>query len=473
MLSKLIAECSDYDFKVQVERQRPKSWLKSVSAFANNMGGSLFFGVDNDRKIVGIENPQEVCDFISEKINSKIKPTPKYELIPQNENGKVVVIVKVYPGTSTPYYYESDGIREAYIRSGNESVVAPVHILNELILKGTNQTYDSLVTRYRKSDYSFTLFEATFLEKTYTKITEQDYISFGLATNEGYLTNAGVLLADQNIYRQNRIFCTHWIGLDKTSINKAIDDKEISGGVIGQLFSALDFVRNNTKKNWHIEGLDRIVNPDYDEEAIREAIVNAIIHREYTQLGSEVSINLFDDRLEITSPGGMYSGQEIKQQMTDVVTSARRNPILADLFARMNFMERRGTGLKKITDRTNRLFGDKDNHVEFYCSGGFFRVVIYNSNYNKQLVIPLDGIDPVEHIIDNVPLNGTVNVPLNGTVKTVYEWIKKKNSYTAEDLKKLSGKSDRTVKRAIKTLKDNGFIERCGADKNGYWKILK
>ncbi len=470
MLSKLIAECSDYDFKVQVERQKPKSWLKSVSAFANNMGGSLFFGVDNDRKILGVENPQEACDFISEKINSKIKPTPKYELIPQNEDGKIVVVVKVYPGTSTPYYYESDGIREAYIRSGNESVVAPAHILNELILKGTNQTYDSLVTRYRKSDYSFTLFEATFLEKTYTKLAEQDYISFGLATKDGFLTNAGVLLADQNIYRHNRIFCTHWNGLDKTSINEAIDDKEISGGVINQLFSALNFVRDNTKKKWHIKGMVRIESLEYDEEAVREAIVNGIIHREYTQLGSEVSINIYDNRLEITSPGEMYSGEAINQEITEVVTSARRNPILADLFARMNFMERRGTGLKKITDRTNRLFGDKENHVEFYCSNGFFRVVIYNANYNKQL----DGITK-ENNDDTIngPINDTINGPINDTVKDIYLLIKSNNKYTIEDLINRSGKSKSTVKRAIQELKDKGFIERCGANKNGYWKIIK
>ena len=101
----------------------------------------LFPGVDNDKHIVGIENPQKTSDFISETINARIKPTPTYVLTPYEEKGKIVICVKIYSGTATPYYYDADGVKEAYIRSGNEPIVAPNHILNELILKGTNQTY--------------------------------------------------------------------------------------------------------------------------------------------------------------------------------------------------------------------------------------------------------------------------------------------------------------------------------------------
>lgn len=110
-----------------------------------------------------------------------------------------------------------------------------------MILKGTNQTYDTVKTRLKKSDYSFTFFEATFFDKTHTRMTEEDYRSFALTDAEGYLTNAGTLLADQNIYRQSRIFCTRWNGLDKTStLGEALDDKEISGGLVNQLYAAID-----------------------------------------------------------------------------------------------------------------------------------------------------------------------------------------------------------------------------------------
>ena len=153
MLYQLIAECTDYDFKQALEVKKPKSWLKSVSAFANTLGGTLFFGVTNDKAAVGVEDPQGLGEKISQLINERIKPTPIYVVSNFMEDGKAIVTVKVYAGTSTPYYYVADGVQEAYIRSGNESIIAPPHILNELVLKGLNQTYDTLKTNYKKSDY--------------------------------------------------------------------------------------------------------------------------------------------------------------------------------------------------------------------------------------------------------------------------------------------------------------------------------
>lgn len=336
MLYKLIIECSDYEFKEQLETSKPKSWLKTVSAFSNGVGGTLFFGVDDNKKPISIENPKSVCDKISELINSKIAPIPTFILEPCSEqyNGKEVVYValKVMPGPSTPYYYSSDGVQEAYIRSGNQSIKAPKHILEELILKGQNRTYDSIVTRYLKRDYSFTFFEATFFEKTHTKFTESDYVSFSLMTNDGFLTNAGVLLADQNIYRHNRIVCTRWNGLNKTSLEEASDDDEYSGGIVKLLVSAFNFIRINTKKKWKKEASGRVEMPEYDEVAIREAIVNAIIHRQYTNVYSEISIDIYDDRIVITSPGPTVSGELIKKKPENDLPSIRRNPILADIF---------------------------------------------------------------------------------------------------------------------------------------------
>lgn len=468
MLHKLISECTDYDFKRELEEKKPKSWLKSVSAFANTIGGTLFFGVDNDKKPYPIENLQYVSDKISELINARIKPTPLYVLTPFNEDGNTIIAVKIYSGTATPYYYEADGIREAYVRSGNESIVAPRHILNELVLKGTNQTYDTLATGYRKSDYSFTFLEATFYEKTNTRMTEADYRSFGLVREDGLLTNAGVLFADQAVYRHNRLFCTRWNGLTKTSIlGEASDDKEIEGGILQQLYSAMDFVRNNTKKKWRKSGMVRIENPEYDEEAVREAIVNAIIHREYTRLGAEVTVNIYDNRMEIVSPGSMFSGKKIAKEVTEVVASERRNPILADLFARMNFMERRGSGLKKMTDRTNKLFNDGKNHVEFSSDDGFFRVTIYNANYG----VEAEGDNLQEQ---NAPVNTPVNAPvkLNKTKQAIYEKIVSNTSITIDELTETLGKDRRTITRNIKSLKEKGLIERVGSDKTGYWKVL-
>lgn len=129
LLNKLITECSDYDFKEQLEIKKPKGWLKTVSAFANGIGGTLFFDIDDNKKIVNIEDPKTVCNKISELINAKISPVPTYILEPclekYNNDEVVYIALKVKPGPATPYYYSSDGVKEAYIRSGNQSIEAP------------------------------------------------------------------------------------------------------------------------------------------------------------------------------------------------------------------------------------------------------------------------------------------------------------------------------------------------------------
>jgi len=472
-MKNLIAECTDYDFKIMLEIKQPKNWLKSVSAFANGLGGSLFFGIANNGDIVGLENPQKVGEKISEFIKARIKPMPNFELIPNEFEGKEYLEVAVYSGTATPYYYDFDGVKEAYIRSGNQTIIAPNHMLNELILKGTNRTNDQIATRYKKSDYSFTFFEATFLDRTHTRITENDYISFGLVNESGYLTNAGALLADQNIFFFNRVFCTRWNGLDKTSIDDdAVDDAEFSGSIVKLLESSLDFVKRNTKKRWRKEADGRKEMPEYDELAVREAIVNALIHRAYTITGAEVSINIYDDRLEVVSPGAMMSGEKMNGSMNKHIPSIRRNPILADVFARMNFMERRGSGLKKITDRTNALFTNNENHVKFFADNMFFTVIIYNANYGSEMVGDItDEENVVENVVDDVVDN--VVDELHETERQVLDVLRTDDTLAAKHIAAQIDKAPRTVQRALTVLKDKGYIERVGTDRNGKWKILK
>lgn len=255
----------------------------------------------------------------------------------------------VASGRTTPYYYKAGGIMEAYIRVGNESIVAPDYVVNELILKGTNRSFDALITDFRKTDYSFTLLEATYLERTGLRFEESDYFSFGLTDSNGFLTNTGKLLADQHIVYNSRIFCTRWNGLAKGSIfDDALDDKEYEGNLIYLLQSGSDFVRNNSKVRFSKEAAYRIDKPDYADRAVTEALVNALIHRDYIVLGSEIHIDMYDDRLEIQSPGGMFEGKPIQECDINAIGSVRRNPVIADLFHRMKFMERRGSGLTKV-----------------------------------------------------------------------------------------------------------------------------
>ena len=153
---------------------------------------------------------------------------------------------------------------EAYIRVGNESVIAPDYIVNELILKGTNQSFDTLTTEAVKKDYSFTLLEATYLERTGLRFEPSDYVSFGLADKNGVLTNAGKLMTDQHTVYNSRMFCTRWNGLEKGSIfDDALDDKEYEGNLIYLLKSGSEFIRNNSKVRFVKEAQYRVDKPDY------------------------------------------------------------------------------------------------------------------------------------------------------------------------------------------------------------------
>ena len=272
---------------------------------------------------------------------------------------------------------------EAYIRVGNESVIAPDYIVNELILKGTNQSFDTLTTDAMKKDYSFTLLEATYLERTGLRFEPSDYVSFGLADKNGFLTNAGKLMTDQHTVYNSRMFCTRWNGLEKGSIfDDALDDKEYEGNLIYLLKSGSEFIRNNSKVRFVKEAQYRVDKPDYAERAVTETLVNALIHRDYIVLGSEVHIDMFDDRVEITSPGGMFGGGSIQEYDIYSIRSMRRNPVIVDLFHRMKYMERRGSGLRKIVRETEKLPGYTEAYKpEFSSTATDFRVILKNVRF--------------------------------------------------------------------------------------------
>ena len=156
-------EASHVDYKERLEEKKPRSWLKSVSAFANTEGGHLIFGVKNEpREVVGLENPQAVVSRLTELIKVRIDPTPRYRVREVEIEGKSCVDLEIQDGPAYPYYYAFDGSHTAYVRHGDQSEEATSRELNELILQGMNQTFDALPSSYRVGDVSFTLLAATF-----------------------------------------------------------------------------------------------------------------------------------------------------------------------------------------------------------------------------------------------------------------------------------------------------------------------
>ena len=383
MIDRWIAEATECDFKVALEIKKPKSWLKSVSAFANGIGGTLFFGIDNDRNVIGLADAQTDAETISRLIKERITPYPNFILAPERQDGKDILVLSVSTGRSTPYYYKADGIMEAYIRIGNESVIAPSYVLNQLLLKGMNRTYDALDSEYDFKDYAFSKLRERYKAWTGNSMEEKLFDSFEMRDDHGKLTNAGALLADDAPIKHSRLFCTRWNGLDKSGgMVDALDSAEYSGSLIILLNEGACFVKRNMKTRWKKTANSRIEMPDYCERSVFEALVNALIHRDYLILGSEVHINIYDDHLTITSPGGMADGTRIQERDISNISSTRRNPVLADIFGRLGYMERQGSGFKKITESYRAAHNYRDElEPKFYSDASSFQVTLYNLNY--------------------------------------------------------------------------------------------
>ena len=292
------------------------------------------------------------------------------------DDNKTLLILDVQAGNETPYYYEDHGALLTFMRIGNESVPVTPAKLKELVMKGSNKSYDSLPSSYSFNNLAFTKLKSVYKQRTTNTFEDTDYESFGIIDLNDNLTNAGALLADESPVRHSRVFCTRWNGLD------AIDDEEYSGSLITLLQESLGFVRRNSKKAWRKTGDGRIEYPEYPETAVLEGIVNAIIHRDYLEIGSEVHIDMFDDRLEIYSPGGMFDGSRVQDLDLMNVPSKRRNPVLADIFNRLKYMDRRGSGFKKIlTDYKNQNNFKEELKPVFYSGFGSFTLTLFNLNY--------------------------------------------------------------------------------------------
>lgn len=468
------AETSNIDYKIALEEKKPKSWLKSVSAFANSKGGIILFGVDDStHELEGLDNVQQVAEKITEIINARILPLPRYEINSFTENGKDFLELKIGDGPSNPYYLVIDGRKEAFIRSGNQSIPAPEHILNNLILKGKNLTFDALPTDYKINDLSFTLLAATIKEKTNKKFDEnKDFFSLGLANTEKELTNAGLLLSDQNPLKQSKIVCTRWKGLNKGIIAEdAIDDKEYNGSIIALLENADSFIKNNSKMSWKVVGMERQELEEYPITARREAIVNALIHRDYQILGAEIHIDMFDDRLEITSPGGMFDGSLIQNLEIKNIPSMRRNIVIADVFSRLHYMDRRGSGLSRILESYN----DSIQKPKFISDSLSFTVIFPNKGYyktnetdeNKNIVSDRDlfFIQLYKSIQNTNIRNSTIN-----QIRNIFEKMGYNNMFSREDIKNILNIKDTRATNLISLLLDLNLIIKAEGTKYKFQK---
>ncbi len=320
-----------------------------------------------------------------------------------------------------------------------------------LVLKGSNKTFDSLRTDYQAEDYSFTILANSFKDRTKQEWDKKYLLSFGLVTGTGNLTNAGALFADDCPLWQSRLYCTRWDGTEK---GDAINDAEFTGNVLMLLREAMNFVKSNTKRGWEKLPDGRKNKPEYAERAVLEAMVNHFIHRDYTVMGSEVHLDIYDDRLTVTSPGGMYNGMLIQDLDIADVSSERRNPILANVMAQLDYMEKRGSGLTRICNETKALDGYKEElKPVFKSTPTQFQTIIFASS-------------------DTPNVGDVSETKLTERQRKILNLIRESPTITGKQMSEILSVSQRTIERDLSALQKIGVLKHEGKDNDGVWVIL-
>lgn len=280
-------------------------------------------------------------------------------------------------------------------------------------------------------------------------------ISFGLANEQGYLTNAGALLADESPVFCSRLFCTRWNGLNKSGGTvDAFDDAEYEGSVISLIENGEAFIKRNCKVMWRKTANSREEMPEYVERSYHETLINALAHRDYLVNGSEVHIDIYDDRMEIYSPGGMPDGSLIQDRDPLTVPSTRRNPVLADVLNRLGYMERKGSGFGKIISGYEfQINYDRNKRPSFRSDRYQFTVVMPNLNYN--------GTQTGTQAGTQAGTQERLNLQ-------IVKLIRQDNKISTEKIAMALGVSVRTVKRRIKEMNNVNYV---GSGFSGHWEL--
>ena len=311
------------------------TFLKTVSAFSNYNTGKIIFGVDDNGKIVGLENIEELCLDLENKINDNISPKPDFKFIKDKKKNIITLIVE--EGMNKPYLYKG----KAYKRNDTSTVEVDKIELNRLTLSGLNQYYEGL--KAKNQNLEFNILKKELEEKLFLNNFSKDILkTLNLYDEKNGYNNAAELLADKNTFS----------GIDIAKFGKNIDeilDRNllVNISIILQYKKALE-VFNRYYKYEQIIGSERIEKELIPERAFREVIANALIHRTW-DVNSNIRISMYEDKIEVSSPGGLPSGISEKEYLNGQI-SQLRNPILANIFFRLKYIEMFGTGIRRINE---------------------------------------------------------------------------------------------------------------------------
>lgn len=407
---------------------------KEIVAFANSEGGTIYIGVSDDGEVVGIEDSDKSGLQVSNMVHDNIKPDlsmfVSYRTL--NFDGKEVLSIDVERGTNRPYYLANKGLRPegVYIRHGFSSIPASDSTIRNMIKETDGDVYEAL--RSINQDLTFNSCENEFKNRN-IDFKEQ---ALKLVSNDGLYTNLGLLLSDQCPYTiKAAVFEDYDQSLFK-------DRNEFSGSLLKQLEDVYSFIDKYNNNRSTFDKLWRIDTRDYPEKALREALLNSIVHRDYSYSASTL-ISIYKDRLEIVSVGGLMPGYELKDIKNGL--SDTRNPNLAYIFYRLKLIEAYGTGIKKIYD-AYELSGCEP---EIITTNNSFKIILPNLNYKQNNNLYISSPEMI-YCDENILL----------------KYLNDNQSITRKEVETLMGLSQSSAGRILKKMVDEGKLIQFGGSRN-------
>ena len=461
-------ESVNVEYKVAVPKDSAK-YMKTVVAYANGRGGKIIFGVDDKTlEVVGMDTDSifQTIDAITNAISDSCEPTILPDITLQTVEDKTVIVVEIFPGKMRPYYIKSKGmVSGTYVRSSGTTRPVADYMLKELILEGQNRYYDCevcegltatpedierLCAEMKVTAIRNTLSEG---EKLNVKdVTQNVLISWGvLAEKDGAVVpaNAYALLTGQ-ARLQPVIQCAVFKGKDRAYF---VDRREFEGSIQDQMEAAFQYVLEKINRGMRIQGMYRQDRYELPVDSVREMIANSVAHRSYLEPGN-IQVALFDDRLEVTSPGMLLNGVSIKKMKEGY--SKPRNRAIASAFSYMKIIEKWGSGIPRILRECSEYGLPEPEFIDF---DGDFRVNMYRQLPEKDW----------SHT-DDTKYDTNDTISENDT--KILNLIRENPSITQAELKEKLQVSIVTVKRLMADLQKRGLIERQGSSRKGKWIVI-
>ena len=506
----LYGESKNVEFKAMLPKDSIK-YIKTIIAFANTQGGQLIIGVDDKtRKVIGVDKDSvfEMMDSIANAVSDSCTPqiVPDIEL--QTIEHQTVIAVTVAPGANRPYYLTSKGKENGtFIRVGGTSRPAYPEKIKELEMEGARISWDELTCigyEVREEDVRKLCKDIMEYRKTMglpeREVTSSQLFNWRLLKEgeECLLASNAFVLLTSDYFMFSKTQCALFKGKERTVF---LDKREFTGPIYEQIENAVTFVLRNIRLGATIEGLIRKESYELPVEAIREMIINAHCHRNLAD-SSCVQVAVYDDRLEVTSPGGLYNGLTYEEVMNG--HSKLRNRAIANVFNQMGLVESWGTGIRRILEAAGEYELPMPKVQAF---DDMFRINLYrNMLSEKPIKYPnmlmeesvkygensekvrrkfgenqeklresqkKFGEQPKKVRRTAQKSSEKQSVGLNETQRQILEIVQKNNRISASAMAKELLLSSRGIEKNIKLLREQGILVRHGSPKGGYWEIAE